>query len=182
MRRQWLLTGLMLPVFFPFHRAHATIILERASLGQTGFPGGFGVNNGQFWGARFATAQDFIVTDLRIHAGGFGSLFFAINPLNPITNFPNSLTLNDAVFAGLINFPPSAGFNNPALSDELSLSTNFLLPAGNYSVIAGSGLFGATGAGFAPDNNTDIGIPSSAILPPSETVVSIAYGSWSKVS
>jgi hypothetical protein len=40
-------------------------------------------------------------------------------------------------------------------ASDTTLTTHFLLHAGSYSLIAGSGLFGATGFGFAPKNNVN---------------------------
>src|SRR5690606_14819559 len=42
---------------------------------------------------------------------------------------------------------------------EISVATDFILPAGNWSIVVGSNQAGATASAVAPDNNVNIGTP-----------------------
>jgi hypothetical protein len=139
-------------------KANADILFESAQIGELGANGGADISAWQFLGVRFTTTQDETVTGLGIHAGvsraskiGNGMIFLAITPLSSPGGFPKTLTLDDAILDGLLSPPfPSA---------DVSLPTDFLLPAGDYALVAGAGSFGATGDAFAPQDNEDIGTP-----------------------
>ncbi len=51
-------------------------------------------------------------------------------------------------------------FTAPSFSDDVLIPLSVTLPPGDYALVFGSGLFGATGRGAMPLNNTDI--PGSA--------------------
>jgi hypothetical protein len=114
-----------------------------------------------FVGVRFTTAQDLIITGLGMRASvteGLGNelLFLALTPLSSPSAFPSSPTLSDAIFHSLFAPPKWINGNRVGSADGM-VSTHFLLPAGNYALIGGSGLFGATGSGGFTSTNVDIG-------------------------
>jgi hypothetical protein len=130
---------------------------ETATLGATGQFLGDNVDGSQFVGAKF-TVSDFVrVTSVGGHVtADTNPLFVAINPLNVVTGLPNNTSLSDAIFA--------TTFDAPYPSGQVTITTDFCLPPGRYSIMMGAGLFGATGYGAMPDDNTDIGSPQYFFL------------------
>ncbi len=131
--------------------AQSQVIYQSAIAGPLANTGLF-VDNSQILGVRFTTTQAYRVTNIRFNVSGNGTLFAAINPLNAATPFPANRNLSDAVFA--TTFTPAGG-----VSSVLAIPAHAVLFPGTYSLLIGSGLFGATGNGLAPSNATDIGTP-----------------------
>jgi hypothetical protein len=52
----------------------------------------------------------------------------------------------------------------PATSAQVQSPLALNLAAGTYALVFGGGLFGSTGSGGAPENDTDIGTPSYFFL------------------
>jgi hypothetical protein len=141
----FLLSYFQLAVAQPFN-------FETATLGPTNQLSGANLDDWQFVGAKFTVSEPVRVTSVGGHLlAAPNPLFVAINPLNAVTDLPNNTSLSDAIFA--------TTFNGSYPSNEVTIATNFCLPPGRYSIMFGSGLFGATGDGNMPHNNPDIGTP-----------------------
>ncbi|MDB5352764.1 MAG: hypothetical protein JWN86_4011 [Planctomycetota bacterium] len=136
--------------------ARADFILESASLGNTGQSSGTSAVGNQFLGSRFQVLQDTVVDLVGGHIGGRGSLFAAIVPLaGPGANLPTAGPSEiETVALASTTFSPNATSTNV----ELTLSVS--LKPGYYSLVFGSGKFGASGSGFMPLDNTELGKPS----------------------
>jgi len=144
--------------------ARADVILQTATF--TGDdPGdytalGDGTNDGsRFIGARFSLSDPTLITNISVGIGRYGSgtFFGAIVPLTGGTAFPSvdpaSLS-SIALGSVLLSATDSSGNGGPAVvSGNLSLD----LAAGDYAVIFGSGLFGASGYGPITEGNTPVG-------------------------
>jgi hypothetical protein len=139
----------------------AFTVYETGALGPTGLTSniGAGIYSDQFIGVRFAVNSDVTTTAVGGHFGtqsfvGNNQFFGAIVALSGPSDFPDSADLStpDVLGATLLTFPgPSADISAP-----LSVS----LAPGNYALIFGTGLFGATGeGGGAAFNNNMIGVP-----------------------
>ncbi|MFN7132806.1 MAG: thrombospondin type 3 repeat-containing protein, partial [Myxococcales bacterium] len=138
-------------VVAPDASAQTTTIFESASMGPAGQSGGWSIGSYQYLGVRFTTSEAKSITSIGGHFQGTGSGFVAIIAINPSTSLPVTSTISQAQFHAL--FP----FVNP--SAETSIATNFVLPAGTWGLVFGSGQVGAGGSGSAPGNNPDIGSP-----------------------
>lgn len=134
-----------------------TVILESASVGSTGVFGGFSVSTNNFLGWRFQVDSTLQVTEIGGHFFTFtepnfgnGSIFGAIVPLSTSTALPkgNPFLLEEVLSA--ITFNP--GFPSRDVAVPLSVT----LAQGNYALIFGSGLFGASGLGGMPFNNRQL--------------------------
>ncbi|MBN2498136.1 MAG: thrombospondin type 3 repeat-containing protein [Deltaproteobacteria bacterium] len=133
--------------------AKADVVYESATLGPTGQGGGYSVDSSQLLGVRFQTSHDWLITDVGGHLIAYGGpLFVAIVPLADMGSLPATTDLSDAIWA--------TTFTGPNPSDEISIPAGILLPPGTWGIVFGSGLFGATGNGAMPSNNTDIGSPA----------------------
>ena len=82
-----------------------------------------------------------------------GTLFAAIVPLDADTDLPMTTDLSDAL--------ASAMFATEGSSDQIEVPLEVDLDVGRYALIFGSGLFGATGLGYMPDNNAGVGDPET---------------------
>jgi hypothetical protein len=137
-------------------RADAGYIYESATLGTTGITSGFNpsVDDRQFVGVRFDVTSTVTTGTIGGHFGGFGNFFGAIVALSGPTDVPDSFSLStpDVLGSTLINFPFP--------SDDTSAPLTLTLTPGWYALVFGSGLFAATGGGYAPVTNTDVGTPS----------------------
>jgi hypothetical protein len=148
--------------------ATAEVLFESGTLGQTGIsideigggpePGGAVVSDFVFEGVRFEVNRPSITTQIGGHFVAdprFDDSFFgAIVRLDDATDYPNSsdLSTSDVLGATSLTFPnPSA-----EVFGELTVE----LEPGWYTLVFGSGLFGATGNGGMLLNNPDIGSPS----------------------
>lgn len=133
------------------------IIYESATLGPTGQSGGASVNSSQFLAVRFLASSSVTTGSIGGHLQGFvsGGLFGAVVALTGSTDFPDSFDLSTADVLGAAVLPATSP------SDEVAANLSVSLTAGNwYALVFGSGLFGATGSGAMPLNDTAIGTPS----------------------
>ncbi|MCC5598734.1 PEP-CTERM sorting domain-containing protein [Nostoc favosum] len=134
-----------------------TVILESASLGSTGVFGGFAVNADNFLGWRFQVDSTLQVTEIGGHFFTFtepnfgnGSIFGAIVPLNTSNALPKGTPFLLEEVLSAITFNP--GF--PSIDVAVPLSVR--LAQGNYALVFGSGLFGASGLGAMPFSNPEL--------------------------
>ncbi|MCH8048210.1 MAG: tandem-95 repeat protein, partial [Planctomycetes bacterium] len=130
-------------------------IYESTPQGSSG-GGGSGIDAAQFLGSRF-----FVDTTLRTGrigggiagnaAAGNGKLFAAVVALSGPDDFPDSADLStpDVLGHALLTIDAS-DFKSHLIAAPLDIS----LTAGWYAVVYGSGKFGATGSGSAPDTGT----------------------------
>ena len=132
---------------------HADYILQSATLGPTGQPGGVLIRGDQFLGARFTLTQATLITQVGGHIGvdsnvGNNTLFAAIVALSG----PNGLPLTSpATIAS--NALAATTFTGAASSSDLLVDLAVTLGPGNYALVFGSGAFGATGSGFLAGSN-----------------------------
>lgn len=155
MRRASLRVGVVL-AFGLSVPAEASFIFESATLGATGQSVGLTVSDSQLVGARFEVASR---VDSATIGGHFdqtipGQFFGTVVALSGPDDFPDSsdLSTSDVLGSALITFPEP--------SEEVFASLVVTLTPGWYAVVFGSGLFGSSGRGVAPENNPDIGSPS----------------------
>jgi hypothetical protein len=148
--------------------APAEIIYESGHLGPTGIPQGAvdaaNVNAFVFNGVRFNLTSTVVTTQVGGHfvgpVGTTGTLFGAVIKLVDENDFPDSRDLStpDVLGSTTLAFPePSA---------EVFGNLSLALDPGWYTLVFGSGLFGATGNGAMPLNNPDIGNPTYIGLQP----------------
>lgn len=123
--------------------------LTSAPLGLTGETSGFSVNDEQFLGWRFQLDSASQVTAVGGHIGAVGNIFGAIVAIND----PNALPQGNPFLPGEVL--ASTTFNPGFISSDARTPLSVTLGPGNYELIFGSGLFGATGSGFMPSNNSD---------------------------
>ena len=131
------------------------VVFESATTGGSGSPRRLGISSNQFLGVRFEVTETSTITGIGLNQmNGSGQIFGAIVALSSATDFPDSssLTTSDVVNSALISVGVQQG--------EYSSNLSSVLEPGWYAVLFGSGLFGATGWGEAPGNDTDIGTPS----------------------
>ena len=131
-------------------------LLQTAQATVTG-SSGLTLATTQLLGARFTTSRPYTVTSLGFNGDvnnrvGNGKLFLAVVPLDPSTLLPAQADLSHAA--------SSTTFTASQNDADIVLPADFLLPAGQYALIAGSGLFGATGTGNLTKETTPIGTPS----------------------
>lgn len=132
--------------------AQAQPILETAPLGTTN--GGTTISENQYLGARFSLPTAFRITGLGGHiksdVNGDRSVFVALVPLSGADLLPMDSTLSNAIFATSLLAPYNDVGPYPYQVPETIVSTDILLDAGDYGVVFGSGLFGATGTAWMP--------------------------------
>jgi hypothetical protein len=109
----------------------------------------------QYLGARFSLNDTYRIEEIGGHVKSSStyddrSIFVAVVPTNNPDNLPADITLNDAIYATTFEAPFNDEGPYPYQVDETIISTSFILDPGNYAVIFGSGLFGATGSGWMP--------------------------------
>ena len=147
----------------------ATITLESARLGTTGQTGRSGepvissnesIGSNQFLGWRFQLTDPLQVTDIGGHLGTFlpnsgldfgnGEIFGAIVSLSGSNAVPQvkPFQLEEEVLA-------ATSFNPGFPSRDVTVPLFVKLNPGNYALIFGTGLFGASGYGFMPDFQQD---------------------------
>lgn len=131
---------------------HAAIIHESATLGPTGNTLGNTVASTQFMGSRFTLNQTMVIDHIGGHLRQFenGSLFGAIVRLTSPTALPIGTPFD------LGEVLAHTTFTTTFLSSDLLIPLSVTLNPGNYALIFGSGLFGATGIGSMALTNTDI--------------------------
>jgi len=164
-----------LAILFTFSNyASAGVIYQSGTLGPTGITKNevlsqavlaANVSSFNFVGARFFIEEEMLTTSLGGHfIGGFNdtSFFGAIVRLTDSLDFPDSVDLStpDVIGVTTLTFPDT--------SDEVFGDLTVHLQPGWYALVFGSGLFGTTGRGSAPTNNTDIESPQYIIGQPDE--------------
>jgi hypothetical protein len=140
---------------------------EITGAGTTG--GGVAVMERQWLGARFELDQAYRITDIGGHVKSssspeeFGfedrSLFTAIVPVLESTGFPSDMLLSEAVFATVFEAPYNDVGPYPYQVPDTVIETDFVLESGDYALIFGSGLFGATGGGWMPLRSSMMDLP-----------------------
>jgi hypothetical protein len=140
-------SGAVLPIV-----ARADALLETANFPVTSTVSGFSVGSLQFVGARFSVSQPTQITDiggvLKINQTGSPSdgnlqLFGAISALG-VNQLPADTPSTFQPLA-TVTFSPEFIFGQDTL-----VPLSVLLAPGDYTLIFGSGRFGATGQGFLP--------------------------------
>ncbi len=128
-------------------KIYADVIYESATLGPTGEISGISIFTKQILGSRFSVSQTVEVTEIGGHIGGSvpGGIFGAIVQLSgPL---PSGSPFDVGEVIAFTTFSP----NRP--STDISAPLSVILPPGDYALVFGSGLFGATGSGSMPPNN-----------------------------
>jgi hypothetical protein len=132
--------------------ANADPLLETAPQGTTN--GGTSVYDMQFLGARFTLTDDYRVTSIGGHFKGEAntdrSLFLAVVALAEPLALPSLSDLSAPIFAATFIAPYNDAGPYPNQVPDTLVDVSLDLRAGSYALIAGSGLFGATGAGWMP--------------------------------
>ncbi len=136
--------------------ASAVVIHESALPGATGETNGYLIDGTQFLGSRFSIGDTYLVDSIGGHLGAFGEgqIFGAILSLSSATALPaGSPFLAEELVA-------TTTFDAPSPSEDFLTPLPAKLTPGNYALVFGSSLFGASGGAFLPFNNSDI--PGSA--------------------
>ncbi len=154
--------------------AHADVVLQTASFSGTD-NGDYQLNSSDFIGARFSVSGETEITSIDVGLGEFGNgtIFAAIVPLSSASALPSvdpTSLASIALDSVLIDVPQ--GIN------EVSTALSFDLAAGNYAVVFGSGLFGASGDGPLDDSNTRLSNPIGG----SSLFQSDFKGGWDNIS
>jgi hypothetical protein len=140
-----------------------------------------------FLGARFTLESKTLITGVGGHVKSFGpqepgfngdrSLFVAIVPTIDEVSFPD-LALSQAVFVAVFDAPFNSVGPYPFQVPETIIETHRLLFPGDYVIIFGSGLFGATGSGWMPIASMDFGTPRYIFANNSTGVAEFHEGSF----
>ncbi|MBI2849193.1 MAG: hypothetical protein HYX88_03585, partial [Chloroflexi bacterium] len=128
-------------------------IQESATLGSIGQTSGFSIMTSQFLGWRFRIDGIVEITRIGGHLsrlqGGNRRIFAAIVKLDGPTAFPLGTPFGPTMVA-VTTFDPGSP------SSDVRASLSVRLGPGDYALVFGSGLFGATGEAVMPSNNGDI--------------------------
>lgn len=152
---------LLLKCFVP--TVQSAYILETAPQGTTN--GGTSISSNQFLGARFAITETSLITGIGGHlkssseVGYDRSIFIALVPTEAPDYFPSDISLSNAIFTSVFDAPYNDVGPYPYQVDDTLISTNIILAPGNYALVAGSGLFGATGKGWMPVSGNTQNLP-----------------------
>lgn len=115
----------------------------------------------QYLGVRFNLTSP-VTTDTiggRFHTAFPGvTLFGAIVALTDLTDFPDSVNLSTPDVLAVAVFPVG-------VDADYSAPISATLVPGDYALVFGSELFGASGFAGVPSSNTDIGTPSYFFKP-----------------
>jgi hypothetical protein len=127
-----------------------TVTLESVPLGSTSVGGGATINADIFLGWRFQLTDTLQVTDIGGHLISYPNvgdekIFGAIVSLNR----PNALPQGNPFQSGEVL--ASTSFNAGFPSSDTTVPLSITLNPGNYALVFGSGLFGASGEGALPD-------------------------------
>jgi hypothetical protein len=152
-----LLVGALLCVPMP-SQAIGALLYTNALMGEPNQAGGASIHGGQFTGVRFQLPLGAMIDHVGGHltgsGGGNGMIFAAIMRLSSSSDYPNSPSLSTSDVLGHTTFSPPFG------SADIAVPIGpIAAPPGTYALVLGSGLFGATGFGALPTNNTVIGTP-----------------------
>jgi hypothetical protein len=146
-------------------RADSFTLYQSALIGPTGIDAGWEVSSLQFVGVRFEVFTN-VTTSLvgghlfetQFQPLGNHQIFGTIVALSGPDDLPDSFDLStpDVLGTTLLTLPP--------LSADVAAPLSIQLTPGWYSLIFGSGSFGATGHGALAAYNTEIGTPSTFTL------------------
>jgi hypothetical protein len=133
------------------------VVLESSVMGAAGHVSGSSISTAQFVGWRFQTTQTLTVD----HVGGHllsipdepGDIFAAIVRLPSITSVPAGAPFNPDEIVATTTFTP------PFPSAEVFTPLSTTLTPGAYTLVFGTGLFGATGEAAAPNFDDQPDIP-----------------------
>jgi hypothetical protein len=156
----------MFSLFAAMPCAHGFTLFESATLGPTGpTPGGLEVSSLQFVGVRFQVSQMATTSVVGGHLYetpfqplGNHQIFGALVELSGPNDVPDSFDLStpDVLSTTLLTLSPLSGDVSAPLSETLT--------AGWYTLIFGSGLFGATGHGDLHPNLDPAGMLGIGLL------------------
>lgn len=126
--------------------------------------GGVGIMEDQWLGARFELDQTYRITDIGGHVKTYSSnleksIFVAVVPVLESTGFPSDIMLSEAVFATVFEAPFNDVGPYPYQVPDTVFETDFVLEAGHYALMFGSGLYGATGGGWMPLRSSMMELP-----------------------
>jgi len=151
---------LMVTIAVPFVHlvcgsARGEVIYESAELGATGQTGGIVVSAEQFIGSRFHVAEAVAVSGVGGHMRAVASLgderlFAAIIVLSGPGTLPEGSPLAQDEILAATTFEPSV------LSSDVLVPLSVRIGPGDYALVFGSGMSGATGEGRLPINNIDL--------------------------
>lgn len=134
------------------HRGLPFNPLESATFGPTPLGGGPSIISAQFSGARFSLATTFEVSAVGgalQSSGAPGDIFAAVVRLGP-SGLPQGLPFNTGeVLASTIFNPGTPG-------SDLLVPLSVSLPPGDYGLVVGTGLFGASGEAFVDNKGTNL--------------------------
>jgi hypothetical protein len=141
--------------------AGQAVVLESAVLGATGRIGGTSVTVSQFVGWRFETSERLAVERVGGHLLSFpdqpGQIFAALVRLQSIDSVPLGAAFTAQEVVATTTFRP------PFPSDEVLAPLAATLTPGSYTLVFGTGLFGATGAGALHIGDDQPDIPPTDI-------------------
>ena len=151
---------LLASLVWPTSSQGSSLLYESTQMGAPHYPAGFSISATQFLGARFQLTTPATIDGIGGHmfgsSNGNGLIFGALVQLTSLDDVPNSSDLSSAdVLTHMTFHPPSPS------EDVIAPIGPIGVPAGFYAVVFGSGLFGATGSGGAPDDN----VPNDATAP-----------------
>jgi hypothetical protein len=132
--------------------AHALLIHESATLGTIGLSGSGPTLSGQLLGSRFSVTSTVQVGSIGGHivqTSGL-NLFGAIIALSGPSALPTGSPLAGAEVIA------TTTFTGPFPSADILVPLSVTLSPGDYALVFGSQLFGATGSGSMPMTNTDL--------------------------
>jgi len=130
-------------------KIYADILYESATLGTIGQTGGISISTTQFVGSRFSISQTVQVTEIGGHIQSIGDIFGAIIQLPGPSILPSGSPFDAGEVIAFTTFLPSSP------SSDISVPLSVILPPGDYALVFGSGLFGATGLGGILTNNPE---------------------------
>jgi len=120
---------------------------QSADMGAPDYFGGFAVTSSQFLGSRFTVTDTIQVCEVGGHIAGPGVFFAAIIEMDDA--LPTGSPFDRAKVVATTTF-----FASSQSSDVLT-PLDVVLEPGNYALVFGSGLFGASGSGYMPWNNLE---------------------------
>ncbi len=143
-------------LFYSNESVAQPVVLESALMGTPGRFGGTSITTSQYVGWRFATNQTLAVD----HIGGHllsipdqpGDIFAALVRLQSIDSVPMGAPFTPEEVVATTTFQP------PFPSAEVFTPLSTTLTPGSYTLVFGTGLFGATGSGaiYNGDDQPDI--------------------------
>jgi len=133
------------------------VVLESAVMETPGRFGGTNITTSQFVGWRFQTSHSLAVDHIGGHLLSFpdepGNIFAALVRLPSIDSVPMGAPFNPDEIVATTTFRP------PFPSAEVFTPLSTMLAPGSYTLVFGTGLFGATGAGAIHNGDDQPDIP-----------------------